>query len=54
MPIRLFFCAAFLAVSSLAQAQYVDSVTMTGGRAMEGEVQKVTSQEIALVLPGTS
>ncbi|MEK7466775.1 MAG: tetratricopeptide repeat protein [Planctomycetota bacterium] len=54
MPIRLCLCAAFFAVSSLAHAQYVDSITVTGGKTMEGEVQKVTSTEIGLLLPGTS
>jgi len=52
MPLRICFCAAFLAASSLAHAQYLDSVTLTSGRAMEGEVQKVTSKEISLVPPG--
>ncbi|MCC6737993.1 MAG: tetratricopeptide repeat protein [Planctomycetia bacterium] len=55
MPMRLFACAFFVAASALsARAQYVDSVTLTTGKAMEGEIQKLTSKEISLVLPGTT
>ncbi|MCE9582848.1 MAG: tetratricopeptide repeat protein [Planctomycetes bacterium] len=52
---RRFLCLSFVLFSSLAaRAQYNDSVNMTTGKAMEGEVQKLSYKEITILLPGTS
>ncbi len=55
MPIRLLACAVFVALCSVsARAQYIDSVNLTTGKSMDGEVQKLTNKEVGLLLPGTS